>query len=453
MKVNGGAPPTGGEPAPASLVLMAPSGDRALAQVNNDLYALAVPYVGGETPVVSVANPSGAIVPVRKLTEVGGQFPAWSGDGRRAHWSIGNAHLIYDLDEARAAEEARRGPRTRRQRAGETGQTDDEAETAEAEDDDAPGYQPVEVRVRVEATRDIPDGHGVLRGGRVVTMRGDEVIENADVVVRANRIVAVGPRGSLEVDESARILDVRGTTIVPGFVDTHAHMRPSFGVHKTQPWTYLANLAYGVTTTRDPQTGTTDVLTYGDLVETGDIVGPRIYSTGPGVFNAERIADLDHARHVLTRYSEYYDTQTIKMYMSGNRRQRQWILMAAKEQELLPTTEAGLDMKYDLEMIIDGYPGLEHSFPIFPLYRDVVSLAAGDPHRLHADAARLLRGTVRRELVLHPREPARRSEAAPVHAARRDRPRDPPARRGRRRQAPAAGSARKSTSSGSTRRA
>ena len=367
VQVNGGAPPAGGEAAPASLVLMAPSGERALAQVNNDLYSLAVPYVGGETPVVSVANPAGAIVPVRKLTEVGGQFPAWSADGRRAHWSIGNAHLIYDLEEARAAEEAASAP-------DEVEEGDAAADDVDAED--APAYEPVEIRVRVEATRDIPDGHGVLRGGRVVTMRGAEVIENADVVVRGNRIVAVGPRGTVALDDAARILDVRGTTIVPGFVDTHAHMRPSFGVHKTQPWTYLANLAYGVTTTRDPQTGTTDVLTYGDLVETGDIVGPRIYSTGPGVFNAERIADLDHARHVLTRYSEYYDTQTIKMYMSGNRQQRQWILMAAKEQELLPTTEAGLDMKYDLEMIIDGYPGLEHSFPIFPLYRDVISLAA-----------------------------------------------------------------------------
>ena len=353
VKVTGAAPPGGGEPAPASLVLMAPTGDHALAQVNHDLYALAVPYVGGETPVVSVADPSGAIVPVRKLTEVGGQFPAWSADGRRAHWSIGNAHFVYDLDDAEAAEEA-----------------------ASAEDEDAPAYEPAEIRVEVDATRDIPDGHGVLRGGRVVTMRGDEVIENADVVVRGNRIVAVGPRGSLEVADTARILDVRGTTIVPGFVDTHAHMRPSFGVHKSQPWTYLANLAYGVTTTRDPQTGTTDVLTYGDLVETGDIVGPRIYSTGPGVFNSEQIEDLDHARRVLTRYSEYYDTQTIKMYMSGNRQQRQWIVMAAKEQELLPTTEGGLDMKYELEMIIDGYPGLEHSFPIFPLYQDVVRLAA-----------------------------------------------------------------------------
>ena len=182
MKVNGGAPPAGGEPAPASLVLMAPSGDRALAQVNNDLYALAVPYAGGETPVVSVANLAGAIVPVRKLTEVGGQFPAWSGDGRRAHWSIGNAHFVYDLDEARAAEDeaaaraaADAGGAQAEEGtgdaaaggeaavAGATGQAEDESDPVEA-DDDAPAYEPEEIRVRVQATRDIPDGHGVLQG-------------------------------------------------------------------------------------------------------------------------------------------------------------------------------------------------------------------------------------------------------------------------------------------------
>ena len=207
VKVNGGTPPTGGDPAPASLVLMAPSGDRALAQVNNDLYALAVPYVGGETPVVSVANPAGAIVPVRKLTEVGGQFPAWSGDGRRAHWSIGNAHLVYDLDEARAAEEAARAAAADVVEAEDAGADGSERDAADNEtgqsDDEDPAYEPVEIRVRVEATRDIPDSYGVLRGGRVVTMRGDEVIDNADVVVRGNRIVAVGPRGSVEVDDTA----------------------------------------------------------------------------------------------------------------------------------------------------------------------------------------------------------------------------------------------------------
>ena len=423
VKVNGPAPPGGGDPAPASLVLMAPAGDRALAQVRLDLYTLAVPYVGGETPVVSVADLERASVPVRKLTEVGGQFPAWSADGRRAHWSIGNAHFIYDLDGAEAAEDAAR--------AAEAAEADAAAE--EAEEVDTPAYEPVEIRVAVDAIRDIPNGYGVLRGGRVVTMRGDEIIENADVVVQGNRILGVGRRGSVAFPDFARIIEVPGTTIVPGFVDTHAHMRPSFGVHKTQPWTYLANLAYGVTTTRDPQTGTTDVLTYGDLVETGGIVGPRIYSTGPGVFSAEQIEDLDHARRVLRRYSEYYDTQTIKMYMSGNRRQRQWIVMAAREQRLLPTTEGGLDMKYDLEMIIDGYPGAGALVPHLPALPRRRAPRRRNPHGLLADAARLLRRTLRRELVLHAGEPARRSEAAAVHPPWRVGSTDPPARRGGRR--------------------
>ena len=362
VKVTGSTETGRPEPVRASVVLMSPSGERAFAQVDNNLYVLEVPVIGGDTPTVSVANPESAVVPVRQLTEVGGQFPVWGRDGL-AHWSIGNAHFIYDIDDARAADAART----------EAESADQSEDDDESEDD---GYLATEIRITVDAQRDFPDGFGVLRGGRVVTMRGNQIIENADLIVQGNRILDIGRRGTVQFPDFARIFDVSGTTIVPGFVDTHAHMRPTFGVHKAQPWAYLANLAYGVTTTRDPQTGTTDVLTYGDLVETGTIVGPRIYSTGPGVFSAEQIKDLAHARDVLSRYSDYYDTKTIKMYTSGNRQQRQWILMAAREQELLPTTEGALDMKYNMEMMLDGYPGQEHSFPIFPIYNDVVELTA-----------------------------------------------------------------------------
>ena len=85
----------------------------------------------------------------------------------------------------------------------------------------------------------------------------------------------------------AKIIDVSGKTIMPGYVDVHAHMWPAFGIHRSQPFEYLVNLAYGVTTTRDPQTSTTDVLSYEDMVETGEFIGPRILSTGPGVFAAD----------------------------------------------------------------------------------------------------------------------------------------------------------------------
>ena len=137
-------------------------------------------------------------------------------------------------------------------------------------------------------------------------------------MVRNNRIVSVGPRGSAPAD--ARVIDVAGKTIVPGFVDTHAHMWNMWGLHWQQPWIYLANLAYGVTTTRDPQTATTDVLTYQDRVDAGQMRSARGSTPpGPGVFSGDRIGSLERARSVLKRYSEYYDTKTFKMYMAGNR--------------------------------------------------------------------------------------------------------------------------------------
>ena len=148
--------------------------------------------------------------------------------------------------------------------------------------DTATGYKPDEVRIKVTLPRDIPRGTVVLRGGRVLTMQGDSIVENADVVVTDNRIVAVGARGEVEVPDGAEIVDVSGKTLIPGFIDTHYHAQwliPE--IHPRQTWQYLTNLAFGVTTTRDPQTGSTDILSYQDLVEIGGMVGPRIYSTGP----------------------------------------------------------------------------------------------------------------------------------------------------------------------------
>ncbi len=51
-----------------------------------------------------------------------------------------------------------------------------------------------------------------------------------------------------------------------------------------------------------------------------------------------------------------------------------WIIQAAKELELMPTTEGGLDFKLDLTHAIDGYSGIEHALPIAPIYDDVVQL-------------------------------------------------------------------------------
>ncbi|HEX2166667.1 MAG TPA: amidohydrolase family protein [Longimicrobiales bacterium] len=373
------APGGGGRGSSASLIRMAPTGDRALAQVNSDIWVVTVPVIGGEAPEITVGgNPN---FPARKLTDIGGQFPTWSADGTKVHYSIGNAHVVYDLTRAKAFDDsvaaARRARGDTAEADPDTAQADSANADSESDDDDRdePRFEPEETRITITATRDIPQGTAVLRGGRIITMRGDEIIERGDIVVRNNRIVAVGPTGEVDVPDDARVIDVTGRTIVPGFVDTHAHLRAR-GVHREENWSYAANLAYGVTTTRDPQTGTTDVLSYEDMVKTGEVLGPRIYSTGPGVFSSERIEDLDHARRVMRRYAEYYDTKTIKQYVAGNREQRQWIIEAARELRLMPTTEGSLDIEMNLTEAIDGYSGHEHSWPAFPLHSDVIRLFA-----------------------------------------------------------------------------
>jgi Tol biopolymer transport system component len=324
---------------PVSQLRISPTGDRALALTGNgQVYVVTMIQTGATAPLVSLTTPDSAAVPVFHLSDIGGEFPTWSADGRTVHWSIGNAFVSYDL--GRVREE---------------------------------GYRPDERRIRVTAERDIPRGTVVLRGARIVTMTGEEVIEGGDVVVRDNRIVRVGPTG--EVPAGATVVDVSGRTIIPGFVDTHAHMWNPWGIHVMRPWIYAANLAYGVTTTRDPQTATTDVLTYADMVERGDIPGPRVYSTGPGVFRiSSAMRTLEDVRYLLRRYSDYYDTKTFKMYMSGNRHARQLLAMASKELRLMPTTEGGLDYRLNMTHAMDGYAGIEHNLPIIPAYRDVIEL-------------------------------------------------------------------------------
>jgi len=359
----------------ASWIKMAREGDQALAAIGMDLFVVTVPQVSDEAPTISVANAKNAAFPSRKLTDIGGQFPAWGWDSNMVHWAVGNAHVAYNLSEAKAFEVQKAADAKAKEEADKE-ESDDPEEEAEdkKEEEKSKDYEPTEHRIEVKADRDIPQGTVLLKNARLLTMINNEVLEGTDILIENNRIKEIGK--NIQVGRRVKVIDATGKTIVPGYVDTHSHFRHPVNLHRGQFWPYLTNLAFGVTTTRDPQTATTDVLTYGDLVDAGKLIGPRIYSTGPGIFGSENVSSLAHARKVMTRYSSYYNTKTVKMYGAGNRQQRQWIIQAAYEQNIMPTTEGGLDFKNNLTQVIDGYPGHEHSFPIFPLYKDVIDMVA-----------------------------------------------------------------------------
>lgn len=362
LEVRGKSSAGGGSGARASFYEMAPEGDQALVGVVNDLFVVTVPQVSDEAPSISVANPDRAAFPAKQLTDIGGQFPAWAWDASQIHWAIGNAHVVYNFQDAKDFAAVKAAAK------------DEEKAEGEEKKDEPKDYEPVESRIEIKAKRDTPKGTILLKNARLLTMKNNEVLENTDILIENSRIVKIGK--NLEAGRKATVMDMTGKTILPGFVDTHSHFRHPVNLHRGEFWPYLTNLAFGVTATRDPQTATTDVLTYGDLVIAGKLIGPRIYSTGPGIFSSENVSSQEHARKVMKRYSAYYDTKTIKMYGAGNRQQRQWIIQAAKEQQIMPTTEGGLDFKANLTQMIDGYPGQEHSFPIFPLYKDVIDMVA-----------------------------------------------------------------------------
>jgi Tol biopolymer transport system component len=371
-------------PAPEE-VLLSPDGRRALVEAGNNVYLIAVPPVIGQAPAVSVTASS--VVPTARLTKVGGDFIGWTSDSRTAFYSIGKSFFSYDLTlgdslvrdsvaRAEATAAAGGGPGAGAGAAGATPAPGAAPSADTTAKKPTIVYEAQRYDVAITARKDKPRGTVALRGARIITMKGDQVIQSGDIVITDNRIVGVGASGSVNIPKGAKVIDVGGKTIMPGFVDIHAHNWFGWGVHRDQVTQLLAGLAYGVTTQRDPQTSSTDILTYSDLMETGALIGPRLYSTGPGIFSADNIKTLDEARDVVRRYADHYNTQTIKQYLAGDRKVRQWVIMAAKELGLTTTTEGGSNLTMNLTLMQDGYPGLEHAMPIFPLFKDVAQLEA-----------------------------------------------------------------------------
>ncbi|HEY4133440.1 MAG TPA: amidohydrolase family protein [Gemmatimonadaceae bacterium] len=360
-------------------MMMSPDGNKVLVQVTDQGGPRA--YLVQEVPTapngaaINATNPAASEVPVRKLTTIGGEFASWGGDSRHIYYALGHSLFTYDLDAADAAVRDSLAQAATRGDSANGGGRGGAAGGGRGGAAAKPIYEATRRDVAITVAKDRPQGTVVLRGARILTMKApNEVIPKGDIVVTNNRIVAVGPQGKVTIPKGAKEIDVSGKTIMPGYVDVHAHIWPAFNIHRSQPWEYLINLAYGVTTTRDPQTSTTDVLSYSDMVEAGEFIGPRILSTGPGVFQQTNIKTIEDARDVLKKYSEFYQTETIKQYMTGDRRTRQLLIMAAREQGLTPTLEGGLDYKKNLTEAMDGYAGIEHTMPIAPIYKDITTL-------------------------------------------------------------------------------
>lgn len=295
-------------------------------------------------------------VPVRQVTENVGSYLHWSADSQSLNWMVGDRYFSRTLRDSFAFVDGA---------------------PAELPEPSNAGGIPVGLQLPVDAPRDMV----AFTNARIVTMRDaenrEDVIERGTVVVRGDVIEAVG--ADVAVPAGARVIDASGKTIVPGYVDVHAHAAHfGQGVVPQQNWAYYTNLAFGVTTMHDPSATTEFVFSESELQKAGEMIGPRVFSTGTILYGADGdfkavVNSLDDARGHLARMKAN-GAFSVKSYNQPRREQRQQINQAARELGMLVVEEGGSTFHHNMTMILDGATSIEHNIPVAPLYRDVVQL-------------------------------------------------------------------------------
>jgi imidazolonepropionase-like amidohydrolase/Tol biopolymer transport system component len=310
------------------------------------LYVAPFPQVGKTVRLSSTETG----VPVKSVSSASGDWLAWSPDSKAVQWTLGENFYEQSLENIFKAL---------------------------AKDEKPPAPRQTKIGFDFDTAR--PRGLVALTNARIVTMRGDEVIERGTILVEDNRIKAVG--ASVTVPPNAKRVDMAGKTIIPGLIDVHSHMSyDTLDIIPEKQWPYWANLAYGVTTTHDPSAATQTVFAQSEMVKSGAMVGPRIFSTGFVLYGAENpekavVNSYDDARAHLERLKAV-GAFSVKSYNQLRRDNRQRIIKAARDLNMMVVPEGGSTLFYNLTMILDGHTGIEHALPVAPLYKDALTLFA-----------------------------------------------------------------------------
>ena len=303
-------------------------------------------------------GPNMTSLPVTQLSSRAGEYLTWSADNSTVSWFNGPTLFTRSLDEAFAF-------------------VDGAPETL-------PDPVAEEIDLSFTTKADKPTGYTALMGGKIVTMRDadstQEVIEDGVVLIKDNRIAAVGKRGEVDIPDNTLQIDTQGKTIIPGLIDAHAHGSQGRNeIIPQQNWKQYSNVSFGVTTIHDPSNDTTEIMAAAELQRTGHIVAPRIYSTGTILYGAEGLG----YKAIINNYEDAYfhverlkeaGAISVKSYNQPRRDQRQQVLWAAKNQEMMVVPEGGGKLQQNLTMLVDGHTGLEHSLPIEKGYSDVTQL-------------------------------------------------------------------------------
>jgi imidazolonepropionase-like amidohydrolase/WD40 repeat protein len=291
-------------------------------------------------------------IPATCVSKDAGYNLHWSSDSKKLFYTLGDEYFTIDLKDRFAY--------------------------LPGAPDSLPGLPEAGLKIGLTLKADKPKGKVIFDNARIITMEGDQVIENGELEVTDNKITYIGkPRA--KTDGIAARINCKGKTIMPGLVDVHAHPGNfRFGLNPQKQWEYHAQLAYGVTTQHDPSVNSEMAFSAAEMLKSGRMIGPRSYSTGTILYGADGdfkapINSLDDARSTLRR-TKAWGAFSVKSYNQPRRDQRQQVIAAARELNMLVVPEGGSFFHHNLTQVVDGHTGVEHNIPVAPLYSDVVTL-------------------------------------------------------------------------------
>jgi imidazolonepropionase-like amidohydrolase/Tol biopolymer transport system component len=310
-------------------------------------------------------GPKAKNLPVKQLSMRAGEGISWNGKSDELHWSLGanlyQAPVIGAFDIVAKVE-------------------DKKTEKSKNTDTKVDKTKPKVTNLSYKKKADKPSGIVAFVGGTVVTMEGEQVIENGIVIVEGNTIKAVGTKEQVNVPSGAKVIDVAGKTIMPGLIDAHAHgPQASSEIIPQQNWKNYAGLALGVTTIHDPSNDTTEFFAASEMQKVGKITSARLFSTGTILYGAtvagytSHVDSLDDAKFHVERLKSA-GAFSVKSYNQPRRDQRQQFIQASRELKMMVVPEGGSLLQHNLSMIVDGHTTLEHSIPTEKVYDDVKQL-------------------------------------------------------------------------------
>jgi imidazolonepropionase-like amidohydrolase/Tol biopolymer transport system component len=301
---------------------------------------------------------SNTSVPVKQVSKRSGSFLQWSANSQGLSWALGSTLYQRELKDA----------------------FDFFAGSPEKLPE--PVTEGTDLSFKVDA--DIPKGIIALVGAKIATMRDanntQEIIEDGVILVDGNRITAVGTKSQVKIPKSAKIIDVKGKTILPGMVDVHAHGgQGSNQITPQQNWMSYSSLAFGVTTIHDPSNNSSEIFSASEMQKAGITISPRIFSTGKILYGAKasgytsKVNNLEDAKFHLQRLKDL-GAISVKSYQQPRRDQKQQMIEAGRELGIMVVPEGGAKFYHNMGMIFDGHTGIEHSLPQAKIYDDVKQL-------------------------------------------------------------------------------